>query len=85
MRVNQQSNLVKNILFSLATVFIISLSIIFAALSARLLFSGLLWAFRGEFDMTWKDVIKVFKMGLYAGVTLGGAVILFRLFKVKGF
>ncbi|MGB9095788.1 hypothetical protein [Erwinia sp.] len=85
MRINRQSHQVKNILFSLITVFVITLSIIFSALSARLLFSGVLWLFHGEFDMTWKDTIKVLKMGFYAGVTLGVTVILFRLFKVKGF
>jgi multisubunit Na+/H+ antiporter MnhB subunit len=81
---NNQLQRRKTILMLL--IFIMTVLIVIAtALLTRLFLSTILWFLSGNFDMSWNDVLHGIKLGFIGGSICGAGIILFRLFKVKGF
>lgn len=71
--------------FPLVLIVVSIISITVAGLLVRVFLSGLLWVVSGEFDFTWSDALLGIKVGSVAGGMFGIAIVLFRIFKVKGF
>ena len=61
------------------------LGVIATALLSRVFLSIILWFLSGNFDMSWNDVLHGIKLGFVGGSICGAGIVLFRLFKVKGF
>lgn len=66
------------------------LSVVIAGVLVKLFFSTILWLLTGEFDLTWYEVfygIKTAGVGgcIVGGCILGWGIVLFRIFKIKGF
>lgn len=61
------------------------LSVIIAGLLVKLFFATILWVLTAEFQLTWNEVLRGVKIGGVGGAILGVGIVLFRIFKVKGF
>jgi hypothetical protein len=56
-----------------------------ASCAIKLTFSVMAWLSGGDFNLPWDEVLRSIKIGGVGGGMLGIGIILFRLFKVKGF
>lgn len=85
MQSNHRKSWILNTLFLLFFISAIVLAVIIASLVTKAFFAGVLWVMGGEFDMTWNDVLRISKMGLYGGGILGVGIVLARYLKIRGF
>ncbi|MCX8963976.1 hypothetical protein EHW66_02810 [Erwinia psidii] len=83
---NHLSNILKReLILSSCLFFACLLSVIIAGLLVKLFFVIVLWVLTDEFGLTWHEVLRGVKIGSVGGAILGAGIVLFRLFKVKGF
>lgn len=83
---NLQHNVLKReLILSFCIFFICLISVIIAGLLVKLFFVTILWVLTDEFGLTWHEVLRGVKKGGVGGAILGAGIVLFRLFKVKGF
>lgn len=77
--------MVKECMAMLLIVFLTMVCLIISLLMVRVFFSTVLWLMNGGFNMTLDDVYRGVKIGVVGGGISGVGIVLFRLFKVKGF
>lgn len=56
-----------------------------ASCATKFTFSVMTWLSGDDFNLPWDEVLRSIKIGGVGGGMLGIGIILFRLFKVKGF
>jgi len=81
----QYDVLKRELILSFCIFFICLISVIIAGLLVKLFFVTILWVLTDEFGLTWNEVLRGVKIGGVGGAILGAGIVLFRLFKVKGF
>ncbi|MDW8847095.1 hypothetical protein SD961_14570 [Erwinia sp. MMLR14_017] len=81
----QPDVLKKEIILSFCIFVTCLLSVIITGLLVKLFFFTILWFLTDEFGLTWNEVLRGVKIGGVGGAILGAGIVLFRLFKVKGF
>lgn len=81
----QPDVLKRELIISFCIFFTCLLSVIIAGLLVKLFFVTILWVLTDEFELTWNEVLRGVKIGGIGGTILGAGIVLFRLFKVKGF
>ncbi len=81
----QYDVLKRELILSFCIFFICLISVIIAGLLVKLFFVTILWVLTDEFGLTWNEVLRGVKNGGVGGAILGAGIVLFRLFKVKGF
>ncbi|KAF6661696.1 hypothetical protein CKF42_20250 [Pantoea sp. ARC270] len=81
----QHDVLKRELILSFCIFFICLISVIIAGLLVKLFFVTILWVLTDEFGLTWNEVLRGVKIGGVGGAILGAGIVLFRLFKVKGF
>jgi len=79
------NKLILSMLLSMLILCLVMLAAIAASLITKLFLSGIFWTLSGEFDMTLNDVWRITKMGIGGGGIIGIGIVLFRLFRVRGF
>ncbi|MFG1172491.1 hypothetical protein AAFN90_02590 [Erwiniaceae bacterium CAU 1747] len=62
-----------------------SLSVVLAGILVKLFFTTILWLLTGEFELTWHEIFDGVKIAGVGGCILGGGIVLFRIFRIKGF